>query len=341
MMKTKIFYSTLICLSIVLLWFVLSPLTNSNPLDSSEAKIELNFERITPTGLIEKRINLRQLFNDYPAVSPYLIEFCYGLNLKSDSSLSSSLITFSKQEYIAKTEIELNKRFSDLSAHKARIKGSFARLKNQFDTLQTPKEIVFSNSNFNYNATCYNESILVGLERYIGGNHPLIVESLNPSDFPEWIRNGMEENFMDRDILSSWISTKLFKETQGYHIEEMIRWGKIHLTTEMCLRLGNADIPASEVLRWSNEQYDWAVSNEVKFWKYLMDENLLFDSNEKNRAYLLNNGPYTIGLPEESPDRMGQFLGYKIVLNYIQNQNIALKELLDIDYKLILKSYNP
>ena len=340
-MKTKIFYSILVFLSILLLWFVLSPHTNSNPLDSSEAKIELSFERITPSRLIKNRINLQQLFQDYPAVSPYLLEYCYAVNLKSDSSLSASLIAFSKQEYIAKTELELNERFSDLSTHKERIKSSFARLKNQFDTLQTPREIVFSNSNFSYNATCYNKSILVGLERYIGGNHPIIIESLSPTDFPEWIRNGMNEKFMERDILSSWISTKLFKETNGYHIEEMIRWGKIHLITEMCLRLENEDIPTSEVLRWSNEQYDWAVSNEMKFWKYLMDENLLFDSNEKNRAYLLNNGPYTIGLPEESPDRMGQFLGYKIVLNYIKNQNLVLNELLDIDYKKILKSYNP
>ena len=340
MTKIKIFYSTLICLGIVLLWFVLSPLMNSNPLDSKEANIELNFEHITPSILIKKRINLQQLFDNYPPVSLYLLEFCYGLTLKSDSSLSASLLNFSQQSYITKTDFELNQRFSDLTAHKKRLRSCFARLKEQFDTLQTPKEVVFANSNFNYNATCYNESILVGLERYIGGNHPIILESLDPSDFPKWIRNGMNERFMDRDILSSWISTKLFKETNGYHIEEMIRWGKIHLTTEMCLRIQNKEIQTSEVLRWSEQQFEWAVSNEGKFWKYLMDENLLFDSNEKNKAYLINNGPYTIGLPKESPDRMGQFLGYKMVLNYIQNQDLELKELLDIDYKIILKSYN-
>jgi uncharacterized protein YjaZ len=109
----------------------------------------------------------------------------------------------------------------------------------------------------------------------------------------------------------------------------------------MCLRLDNKNVPTNEVLRWSKEQYDWAVSNEMKFWKYLMDENLLFDSNEKNRAYLLNNGPYTIGLPEESPDRMGQFLGYRIVYNYVHDHDLALNRLMDLDYKTILKSYNP
>ena len=72
-----------------------------------------------------------------------------------------------------------------------------------------------------------------------------------------------------------------------------------------------------------------------------MDENLLFDSNEKNRAYLINNGPYTIGLPEESPDRMGQFLGYQIVRNYVLSENLSLLELIDLKYNTILKTYQP
>jgi hypothetical protein len=151
----------------------------------------------------------------------------------------------------------------------------------------------------------------------------------------------MNERFMDRDVISAWVSTHLFKETTGYHIAEMIRWGKVHVITEMCLRIDNKDISPDEVLRWSKEQYDWAVKNEKKFYKYLMDENLLFDSNEKNRAYLLNNGPYTIGLPDESPDRMGQFLGYQIVRNYVLDQNIALDELPNLKYNTILKSYQP
>ena len=151
----------------------------------------------------------------------------------------------------------------------------------------------------------------------------------------------MNERFMDRDVISAWVSTHLFKETNGYHIAEMIRWGKVHVITEMCLRIDNKDISPDEVLRWSKEQYDWAVKNEKKFYKYLMDENLLFDSNEKNRAYLLNNGPYTIGLPDESPDRMGQFLGYQIVRNYVLDQNIALDELPNLKYNTILKSYQP
>ena len=340
-MKNKIFYWLLSAVLILLSFLYLSYLTANNPLDSEENNIEIKFTNLLPTTLINKKPDLLSLHKDYPDVTPYLLEFCYGIPLTSDSSYLQELKKFIAQDYVLKTERELKKRFTDLNHHKTRIKGAFGRLKFHFKDFKTPEEVIFSNTNYNYNATCYNESVLVGLERYIGGNHPVIIEALNPSDFPEWIRNGMEEEFMDRDVVSAWISTLLIKETTGFHIEEMIRWGKIHIITEMGLRIDNKDIAPEEILRWSNIQYKWALSNESKFWKYLMDENLLFDSNEKNRAYLINNGPYTIGLPKESPDRMGQFLGYQMVRNYILTENIELSELPSIGYKKILQSYTP
>lgn len=341
MMKKKIFY-WLLSLGLILLSLLFKfYFSRNNPLNSEEKNIKIEFTTVLPTTLMNQKPNLLALHKDYPDATTYLLEFCYGVPLTSDTSYFKGLKRFMAQDYVIKTEKELEKRFGNLNKHKNRIKGAFSRLKFQFKDLETPKEIVFSNSNYNYNATCYNESVLVGLERYIGGNHSVIKEALNPTDFPEWIRNGMEEKFMDRDVLSAWISTLLIKETNGYHIEEMIRWGKIHTITEMALRINNEDLAPEEILRWSNAQYKWAISNEGKFWKYLMDESLLFDNNEKNRAFLINNGPYTIGLPEESPDRMGQFLGYQMVKNYLIKEKIELSKLPLIGYKKILQSYTP
>ena len=340
-MKKKIFYLCLVLLSVIVV-FILSIGGNENAaLDSKEQQTKIKFESISVNELVRMNPSIAAINTEYPEVTPYLLAFCYGVSLENDSTLSQGLRSFSKQTYIAKTEKEIEKRNANLPQHKFRIQHAFNRLKGTFNKIKTPKEIVFTNSNFNYNATCYNQSILVGLERYIGGDQPLILESLNPSDFPEWIRNGMNEKFMDRDILSAWISTRLVKETTGYHIAEMIRWGKIHVITEISLRIENKDVRPEEILRWSKSQYDWALKNEKKFYKYLMDENLLFDSNEKNRAYLINNGPYTIGLPEESPDRMGQFLGYQIVRNYVLSENLSLLELIDLKYNTILKTYQP
>jgi uncharacterized protein YjaZ len=68
---------------------------------------------------------------------------------------------------------------------------------------------------------------------------------------------------------------------------------------------------------------------------------MLFSTSEKTKAFLLNNGPYTIGFSEQSPDRMGQYLGWKMVRNYIFNEEISLREMVYLDYKKILKAYKP
>jgi uncharacterized protein YjaZ len=55
---------------------------------------------------------------------------------------------------------------------------------------------------------------------------------------------------------------------------------------------------------------------------------------------LLNEGPFTVGLPEKSPDRLGQFLGWKIVREFMeQNESISFNELIKLPYNTILQSY--
>jgi hypothetical protein len=72
----------------------------------------------------------------------------------------------------------------------------------------------------------------------------------------------------------------------------------------------------------------------------LVKEQLLFKNNDRDKANFLNEGPQTIGLPEASPDRMGQFLGFQMVFGYMtKNKAVSLPELLKIDYNKILQTY--
>ena len=66
---------------------------------------------------------------------------------------------------------------------------------------------------------------------------------------------------------------------------------------------------------------------------------MLFKNNEVDKVNLLNEAPFTIGLPDKSPDRLGQFLGWKIVQKYMSKNNISLKELIKIPYNTILQEY--
>ncbi|MFN5877303.1 MAG: hypothetical protein ACK44B_00435, partial [Flavobacteriales bacterium] len=87
------------------------------------------------------------------------------------------------------------------------------------------------------------------------------------------------------------------------------------------------------------EDYKWAIVNEFATWQYLVKENLLFKIDELSTKNLLGDGPFTPGLPEKGPDRLGQFLGYRMVLKYMEIKGITLEELVKTPYTDILVEY--
>ena len=95
----------------------------------------------------------------------------------------------------------------------------------------------------------------------------------------------------------------------------------------------------NKIIRYNKEEYEWANKNEFAFWKYLIDEKILFKNSEVDKVNLLNEGPFTIGLPSKSPDRFGQFIGWKIVQKYMSKKNISLKDLIKTPYNTILQEY--
>ena len=259
--------------------------------------------------------------------------------MQSDSSTLHGLKDFYNKAHVREAEKYIASQIGDLKKERDNISTSFKRLKYHFPKKQYPKKVLFANSNFVTNASCYNSVILVGLERYLGENNPLI-QSLNPNEFPKWIKKGMNKDFIVRDVLSAWISTKMVeKDTTGYLTAKMVRWGKIHLLTEMALRLGNKDIEPEIILRWEKEEMKWANENEKSFLDYLYKNEFLFSQNEETHTFLLHNGPYSSGFSAESPDRMGQFLGWKMARKYLFDENISLQELMNIDFDKILKNY--
>jgi uncharacterized protein YjaZ len=66
---------------------------------------------------------------------------------------------------------------------------------------------------------------------------------------------------------------------------------------------------------------------------------LLFKKDELMVANLLNDGPFTVGLPEKGPDRLGQYLGFRLVQEYVNNKKCSPKELLNTDYSEIITNY--
>ena len=264
----------------------------------------------------------------------YLYEISQNIQRNPDSSSYQSIYDFYNSEYIAEIEKEKENLYAKLDTKKPIIEDGFRYLKYHFPEVKTPKFIIYMNKLFS-NIHCSDTSISVGLEQYISPENKLIKEIPN-NQLYEWQKQRMNFEFLERDILLQWLQVHLFEAKDGKLAEHIVQAGKI-------LYVLNATLPNAEkklILRYNEDQMKWAIENEEMTWNYLVKEQLLFKNNDRDKANFLNEGPQTIGLPEESPDRMGQFLGFQMVFGYMtKNKDVSLPELLKLDYNKILQTY--
>ena len=54
---------------------------------------------------------------------------------------------------------------------------------------------------------------------------------------------------------------------------------------------------------------------------------------------MLGEGPFTPGLPEKGPDRLGQYLGWQMVRAFNNDKEMKLSDLMKVPYNTILQAY--
>ncbi|PHR49105.1 MAG: hypothetical protein COA32_03395 [Fluviicola sp.] len=264
----------------------------------------------------------------------YLYEISQNIQQNPDSNSYKAIHDFYKSEYISEIEKVKKKLYSKLDPKKVTIEKGFRYLKHHFPKVKSPHFIIYMNKLFS-NIHCSDTSVSVGLEQYLSPDSKLIVEIPN-NQLYEWQKQRMNFDFLERDLLMQWIQVHLFEAKDGKLAEHIVQAGKI-------LYVLNATLPNAEkqyILRYNDKQFKWAEQNEEMTWNYLVKEQLLFENNDRDKANFLNEGPQTIGLPESSPDRMGQFLGFQMVFGYMtKNKDVSLPELIETDYNKILQTY--
>ncbi len=279
-------------------------------------------------------INHHTLENNITDIYNYQLGYCLQIGNVSDTAFVNSINQFRKDQAIDKIEKRIHSKFSNLQVHKSEIIEGLKHLKFHFKKSKIPKNVVFMNSLFQSNAFCTENEIGIGLERYLGKETD-VIKSLPSEPFYDWIKESMNSDFLVRDALCSWIMTHYVPEKEGNLAENIVKWGKIIYLTEASLPNKNKNI----IIRYTKSDYDWALKNEFSIWKFLVDQKYLFKINELIESNFLKEAPFTTGLPSESPDRLGQFIGWRMVQNFMNKNDVTLNELLKTPYNTILQDY--
>jgi hypothetical protein len=179
----------------------------------------------------------------------------------------------------------------------------------------------------------YDDILYVNIDMYLGADNPCY----KAVELPLYIKERCEPAYLLIDIFKKAIVYKhLEKAPHTTLIENMITEGKKLYFTEMML----PDVDKRLIIGYSEEKYKWADDYLGSIWNYMIEKNELFGKGETLMRCYIEEAPFTKPFGNESPGRIGTFIGWKLIQSYMKNNpEVSLSELMqDCDYQKILNT---
>ena len=184
----------------------------------------------------------------------------------------------------------------------------------------------------------YENTIFICLDMYMGKGYKQYAQA----GMPKYIAARCEKKYMATDCFSKALVYKhLPDKTLITLLDNMIYAGKKMLFTQTMF----PNVEPQDILGYTKEQYNWAVSHESSVWHYLVEKNLVYDKSEDVARRMVDESPFTRDFGNDSPGRIGVFIGFQIVQSYMKTHpGTTLKDLMKMtDSQKILKEsgYKP
>jgi hypothetical protein len=269
---------------------------------------------------------LQQLNAAYPVFLPAYIEHIMNFGPYSDSS---QLVQIQTRRLVGNTDFRvlqdtINAQFPKLDALEKDLARSFRYIKYYFPEFKAPKIVAFSSVISNYGAVTIDSVLGIGLDMYLGKDFP--VYSMLP-DYPGYMIRKFSKEYITTNSIQV-LSLQMYPaaEPSDQLIAQLVSAGKHQYFLEQVL----PDVPDSVRLGYSKDQLEWCFDSEQMVWQFFIQQNLLYKADWQSNMHFINDGPSTQGMPEGSPGRIGAFVGWRIVGQYMkQHPEVTLKQLME------------
>jgi len=210
--------------------------------------------------------------------------------------------------------------FDDFSEFEHSLELAFGQFTNEFPSYPVPEITTFFGG-FNYGVVTYDNNIAIGLENFLGKNSKFY-KFLGD---PEYLRFQKQKEFILSNVMEVWCNEHFQKYLRERDLlSHMIYKGKVmYFLDKMML-----EVSMEDKFRFTSEQLDWVIENEASIWEYLVHEDLLFSKKESDFRSFVSYAPFAKGMPKEAPGRVAYYIGYKMVVEYMGNNEIDIEQLM-------------
>ena len=266
--------------------------------------------------------DIRVLYDEYPEFMPLWVEDILGIPAADTAYLETALPQFLNDTLYGfkNTNAREQQIFADITGLEKSLSKAFSRIQWLYPDADIPS-LYFFVSGFQ-TPVYFNDGLIgIGADMYLGSDY----EYYNRVVY-EYQKQTMRPECIPVDVVSAYLFRTLpYTSAKSRLLDQMMYRGKVMYLTAQIFD----DLPPYEVMGWTKEQWDWCVRNERPIWHLVMDNRDLFKTESLVLTGYLNDGPFTSEVSQDSPGRLGIWLGWRIAESYMEhNETVTLQDLM-------------
>ena len=282
--------------------------------------------------------DVRVLYAEYETFMPVFTENILGIAADDTLYLADALPQFLQDTLYGfkETNEEVKRQFADIKDLQQLLDGAFTRIHYLYADLPIPTIYLYV-SGFNASILFVDDDLAVGTDMYLGSDWKYYNRVVY-----EYQKKNMRRECMPIDVVSAYLFRNLpYTYTKNRLLENMIYRGKIMYLLSLLM----PEYPNYEIMGYTEEEWKWCERNERAIWNMIMDKRDLFKTESMLLTSYLNDGPFTSEVSQESPGRLGTWIGWRIAESYVNhNEEVTLQQLIENnDAQVILEQsfYRP
>lgn len=247
-----------------------------------------------------------------------------------DADLSDSANIMQIFEFVTDTQLialyhNSRKVFGDFGRIENELTVAFRRFHYHFPGLPVPDVFTYiSGVQYEMPVLVADNKAVVAIDCYLGADNI----HYRRFGIPLYLTERMTPDHLINDVFRALFEVGVIEtRTSRTILDEMILAGKrLYFQEAMQPRL-----PDHILIGYSAAQLDWVKNYETQLWAHLIGEELLYSTDFMIFRRLFGDGPFSHDFSRESPARMGEWVGWQIVRNYMRNNaETSLEDLMQV-----------
>ncbi|BAO74927.1 gliding motility lipoprotein GldB [Winogradskyella sp. PG-2] len=296
---------------------------------NKDSKLESDIAKIEAKFVVERfdKAELNATPNDLPKLKR---AFPFFFSKHTPDSIWVNRLNDTLQNEILN---EVNATFEDFKAIKEELRSMFQHIKYYDKVFSIPRVVTLTNYVQYRDKVIVNDSILLlSLDNYLGEHHKFYVNG----NIPAYLAKNFKKEQIVVDVANGFAQKYAYQTNRKTLLDEMIYSGKLLYFKDIMIPFKTN----AEKIGYTEEQIKWAKANESPIWSYFIEKELLYSTDNKLPNRFIADAPFSkfyMEFDNESPGRLGQYIGWQIVKAYADSTGENVMRILETEPEEIFR----